>query len=208
LSALIDKGSYWIGKTESEFFQELGAELNRLEVKSFGASIQAGANAAIPHYSTGNTVIEPGKCLLVDFWGRYKGYFTDCTRTFFFGTPETDFEKIYAIVLEAHLAAEMQTKPGVTLGEVDMAARRIIEKHGYGEYFTHRLGHGLGIDVHEGASVNKGVNVPVEPGMVFSIEPGIYLPGRYGVRIENLVAIGEKGPEVLHAYPRELKMIQ
>ena len=207
LGAVIDKGSYWIGKTESEFLMELTIEINRGGVHSFGGSIQAGANAAIPHYSTGNTVIKKGSCLLCDFWGRYEGYFTDCTRTFHFGRPEAEFEKIHTIVLEAHLAAESKAMPGNTLEDVDMAARAVIEKHGYGEFFTHRTGHGLGIDVHEGDSVNTGVKTPIEKGMVFSIEPGIYIPGRFGARIENLVAIGENGPEILHKYPRELKVI-
>ena len=207
LKTLIDKGSYWLGKTETEFYQELSAEFNRRGLFSFGASVQVGQNAAIPHYSTGNAVIEKGKCLLVDFWGRCEGYFTDCTRTFHFGRPEAEFERIYAIVLEAHLAAHDAARMGNTLGDVDFAARSVIERHGYGEYFTHRLGHGLGIDVHEGDSANRGVTVPLQCGMVFSIEPGIYLPGRFGVRIENLVAVGENGAEVLHSFPRELMVI-
>jgi len=207
LAALIDKGSFWIGKTESEFFIELLVEINRGGINTFGASVQTGANAAIPHYTTGNGIIEKGKCLLCDFWGKYSGYFSDCTRTFHFGKPDPEFEKIHAIVLEAHLAAEAKARPGNLLEDVDIAARSVIEKYGYGENFTHRVGHGLGIDEHEGDPVNTGVKVPIKPGMVFSIEPGIYIPGRYGVRIENLVAIGEKGPEVLHSYPRELKVI-
>lgn len=207
LTALIDKGSYWIGKTETEFYDALSAEFSRGGLDCFGAGIAVGANAAVPHHSTGRTAIEKGKCFLADFWARLDGYFTDCTRTFHFGRPEKEFEDIYAIVLEAHLAAEAKAKPGNTLADVDFAARSVIEKHGYGEYFTHRTGHGIGIDVHEGDPVNKGVNVPMAPGMVFSIEPGIYLPGRFGVRIENLVAINENGAEVLHSYPRELKII-
>ena len=208
LGALINKGSYWVGKTEAEFCRELATELNRGGVNAFGASVQAGENSAIPHYTTGNAIIEKGKNLLIDYWGSYAGYFTDSTRTFHFGRPDKEFEKVYAIVLEAHLAAEAAARPGNVLGDVDLAARSVIEKYGYGEYFTHRLGHGLGIDVHEGASANKGVNVPIEPGMVFSIEPGIYLPGKFGVRIENLVAINKKGPEVLHTFPRELVVIE
>ena len=167
-----------------------------------------GANAALPHYGIGNAVIEKGKCLLVDFWGRLEGYYTDCTRTFHFGKPGREFEKIHAIVLKAQEAAQQKARTGNTLGDVDFAARSVIEKHGYGENFTHRTGHGLGIDIHEGESANKGVNVPLAPGMVFSIEPGIYFPGSFGVRIENLVATGEKDPEVLHSYPRELKVIE
>ena len=207
LAVLSDQGNFWIGKTESEFYMELSAEFSRRGLNTFGASVQTGANAAIPHYSTGSVKIEKGKCLLCDFWAKYSGYYTDCTRTFHFGKPEKEFEEIYAIVLEAHLAAEAKAIPGNLLEDVDIAARSVIAKYGYGEYFTHRTGHGLGIDVHEGDSVNTGVKIPIMPGMVFSIEPGIYLPGRFGVRIENLVAIGEKGPEVLHAYPRELKVI-
>jgi len=207
LGVLIDKGDYWLGKTESAFLGELSAEIGRNGVYDLAASIQAGPNAAIPHYATGRAVIEKGKCLLCDFWGRFQGYYTDCTRTFHFGKPTAEFEKIYGIVLEAHMAAEAKALPGNLLEDVDMAARSVISKRGYGEYFTHRTGHGLGIDVHEGDSVNTGVKVPIKPGMVFSIEPGIYIPGRFGARIENLVAIRETGPEILHNYPRELKVI-
>ena len=144
----------------------------------------------------------------MDFWVRYEGYFTDCTRTFHMGQPEDEFIKVHAIVLEAQKAALAKACIGSTLGDVDYAARSVIEKAGYGEYFTHRTGHGCGIDVHEGDSVNSGVNVPIKPGMVFSIEPGIYLPGRFGVRIENLIAVGKNGKEVLHSFPRELMIIE
>ena len=208
LAALMDRGSYWLGKTEADFNDALSAEFRRAGLEAFGATVAVGPHAALPHYGVGNAVIEKGNCFLVDFWASLEGYYTDCTRTFYFGVPDDEFAKIHAIVLQAHLAAEANAHTGNTLGDVDFAAREIIEKSGYGECFTHRTGHGLGIDVHEGDSVNKGVNVPLKPGMVFSIEPGIYLPGRYGVRIENLVAIGEKGPEVLHAYPRELRVIE
>ena len=207
-AAIIDMGSYWIGKTETDFWEALSGEFSKREVGAFWASIQVGENAAIPHYNTGRAVIGKGKCLLSDFGGRVEGYYTDCTRTIHFGKPEKEFEKIYSIVLEAHLAAEAAARPGNTLGDVDNAARSVIEKSGYGEYFTHRTGHGIGIDVHEGDSANKGVTVPLTKGMVFSIEPGFYLPGRFGARIENLVAIGEKDTEVLHSYSRELKVIE
>ena len=207
LAALVDRGGYWIGKTENEFRDELYAELRRGGQDSPGATVAVGANAAVPHHSSGNAIIEKGKCLLIDFWSRLDGYYTDCTRTFHFGKPDREFEKIYNIVLEAHLAAEEAARCGNVLGDVDNAARSVIEKYGYGENFTHRTGHGIGIDIHEGDSANKGVETPIAPGMVFSIEPGIYFPGRFGVRIENLVITGEKGPEPLHAYPRELKVI-
>ena len=208
LAELMDRGEYWTGKTEEEFSGELSNELRKGGVSSFGAIVAVGENAALPHYGTGNAIIEKEKCLLVDFWGRLDGYFTDCTRTFHFGKPEKEFEKIHAIVLAAQEAAQQKARPGNTLGDVDEAARSVIEKNGYGEYFTHRTGHGLGIDVHEGESASSGVTAPLEPGMVFSIEPGIYLPGRFGVRIENLVAIRESGAEILHSYPRELQIIE
>jgi Xaa-Pro dipeptidase len=207
LSAVIEKGGYWLGKTEAEFCEELTAVLRRTGVAAYGAIVAVGANGAVPHHVTGGTVIERGKGLLIDFGGRLKGYYTDCTRTFHFGPPSAEFEKVYNIVLEAHLAAEAAARPGNLLGDVDDAARQVIEKAGYGPYFTHRTGHGLGIDGHEGVSAAKGETTPIAPGMVFSIEPGIYLPGRLGVRIENLAAIGRDGPEVLHAFPRELKII-
>jgi len=208
IAEIIGKGNYWLGKTESELCMELTVEINKCGVDTFGASVQVGENAAIPHYNTGSVKIEKGKCLLIDFYGRYEGYFTDCTRTFHYGKSDPEFEKIYNIVLEAHLAAEAKAKPGNLLEDVDIAARNVMVKYGYGEYFNHRVGHGIGIDVHEGDHVNTGVKTPIKPGMVFTIEPGIYLPGRFGVRIENMVAIGEKGPEVLHSFPRELKVIE
>jgi len=207
LAALIEKGTYWLGKNEIDLYRALSAEFENRDLTNFGSSIQYGANAAIPHYTTGKVKIENGNCLLIDFWGRYNGYCTDCTRTFHFGKPDSEFEKIYAIVLEAYLAGEAKARAGNNLEDVDLAARAVIEKYGYGEYFTHRTGHGIGIDGHEGDSVNKGVKVLIEPGMIFSIEPGIYLPGRYGVRLENCVAVTKTGIEVLHSYPRELKLI-
>jgi Xaa-Pro dipeptidase len=208
LSTLIGRGRHWLGKTEAQFSGELNGELRRLGLaSSWDAIVAVGPNGAVPHHVTGQTVIEEGKGLLVDFGGRLEGYHTDCTRTFHFGKPSAEFEKVYHVVLEAHLAADAAARPGNLLEDVDAAARRVIEKAGYGPCFTHRTGHGLGIDAHEGVSAAQGETSPVAPGMVFSIEPGIYLPGRLGVRIENLVAIGRDGPEALHAFPRELTVI-
>jgi Xaa-Pro dipeptidase len=205
LGNLISRGDYWVGKAERDFAEELAAQMRRAGFETCDSIVAVGANAAVPHHVTGDTAIQPGKGLLIDFWGSYEGYFTDCSRTFFIGEPDAEFEKVYGIVLEAHLAAEAKARPGNLLGDVDAAARTVIEGYGYGNYFTHRTGHGLGIEDHEGAPVAPGEKTPVKPGMVFSIEPGIYLPGKLGVRIENLVAIGEQGPEVLHQYPRELR---
>jgi Xaa-Pro dipeptidase len=207
LAGTIGRGNYWLGKTEARFREVLAAELLSRGLRAWDAIVAAGANGAVPHHVTGNSVIEKGKGLLVDFGGCLEGYYTDCTRTFHFGKPDPEFEKVYNIVLEAHLAAEAAARPGKLLGDVDEAARSVIEKAGYGPFFTHRTGHGLGIGLHEGASAAKGETCPIVPGMVFSIEPGIYLPGRLGVRIENLVAVGPDGPEPLHSFPRELQIL-
>ena len=207
LAALMAKNRYWIGKTEEDFADELDRALRRTGVKDFGCIAAAGAHAADPHHITSAAPIKDGECFLVDFWGTYQGYYTDCTRTFFFGSPSAEFELIHSLVLEAHLAAEAVARPGFTLGDVDAAARKVISDAGYGSAFTHRTGHGVGIEIHEGASASQGDPTPIAPGMVFSIEPGIYIPGQYGVRIENLVAIGPEGPEIMHQYPRELRII-
>ncbi|MDR2178013.1 MAG: Xaa-Pro peptidase family protein [Treponema sp.] len=208
LAALTGKGGYWLGKTETQFRDALVAELGSGGVKAWEPIVAAGANGAVPHHVTGQSPIEAGKGLLVDFGGSLEGYNTDCTRTFHFGKPDAEFEKVYNTVLEAHLAAEAAARPGNVLGDVDLAARSVIEKAGYGPCFTHRTGHGLGIDIHEGPSAVQGETTPITPGMVFSIEPGIYLSGRLGVRIENLVAVGPEGPEPLHRFPRDLMIIE
>ncbi|MDR2070977.1 MAG: Xaa-Pro peptidase family protein, partial [Treponema sp.] len=205
LEALVCRGEYWAGKAERDFAEELAAQMRKAGFETCDSIVAAGANAAVPHHITGTAAIQRGKGLLIDFWGSFEGYFTDCSRTFFLGDPDAEFERVHGIVLEAHLAAEAAARPGNLLGDVDAAARTVIEGHGYGRYFTHRTGHGIGMEDHEGAPVAPGEKTPVKPGMVFSIEPGIYLPGKLGVRIENLVAIGEQGPEVLHRYPRELR---
>jgi Xaa-Pro aminopeptidase len=207
LEGLVSRGEYWIGKTERDFSGELAAQMRKAGFETCDSIAAVGANAAAPHHVTGDTPIQKGKGLLVDFWGSREGYFTDCSRTFFAGEPDAEFEKVHRIVLEAHLAAEAKARPGNLMGDVDAAARTVIEGYGYGKYFTHRTGHGIGMEAHEGAPAGPGEKTPIEPGMVFSIEPGIYLPGRLGVRIENLVAIGKEGPEVLHHYPRELRRL-
>ncbi|MDR1948197.1 MAG: Xaa-Pro peptidase family protein [Spirochaetaceae bacterium] len=206
LGAVMERGSSWLGHREAELAEVIHALFREAGLEPWDAIVAAGENGASPHHASGSTPIQAGKGLIVDFGGRYQGYTTDCTRTFFFGSPSPEFEELHRIVLEAHLAAEEAARPGNTLGDVDAAARGTIEKYGYGDYFTHRTGHGIGLDTHEGASASRGETTPLKAGMVFSIEPGIYLPGRFGVRIENLVAITETGREVLHRFPRELQV--
>ncbi len=209
LKKCMDKGLYWIGKTESDFMAELAYEMTCLGLAAPGATVAVGANAAVPHHNTGNTVIEMGKCLLIDFGGTYKNYSTDMTRTYHFGEPSAKFREVYQVVLEANLAGEEAAKAGNELQDVDRAARDVIEKAGYGEYFIHRTGHGIGIDCHEGPSAGAGETTIIRPGMAFSCEPGIYLPGEFGVRIEDQVLIEEDGStKVLHKLPKELTVIK
>jgi Xaa-Pro dipeptidase len=207
LEELIAQGRYWLGKTEEDFSEALGRRLRKAGLDRYGSVVAAGDHGAAPHHTPGSRVIREGQGLLIDFWGAYGGYYTDCTRTFHVGKPSAEFERVHRIVLEAHLAAEAAARPGCTLGDVDAAARQHIERSGYGAYFTHRTGHGLGLDAHEGVSAAPGEETPIEAGMVFSIEPGIYLPGKFGVRIENLIAPRQGGAEVLHQYPRELILL-
>lgn len=209
LEKCMSMGSYWVGKSETEFMSTLAAELNKLGVNDAGACVAVGEHAAVPHHHTGLSPIEMGKCFLVDFGGNYQNYNTDMTRTFFFGKPDQKFVDVYNIVLEACLAGEAAAKAGNRLEDVDIAARSVIKKYGYGDYFIHRTGHGIGIDCHEGPSAGTGEKTVIAPGMAFSCEPGIYLPGEFGVRIEDQVLIEEDGStRILHSFPKNLICIE
>ena len=208
LKETVDRGSWWIGKTETEFMGQLAFEMTKRGLKLPSGIVAVGENAAIPHHLTGQTVIEKGKCLLVDFGGNYKNYNTDMTRTIFFGEPSDEFKRVYEIVLEANRRGKLAAKAGNQLQDVDRAARTYIASQGYGSYFTHRTGHGIGIDGHEGPSAGEGETTVIALGMAFSVEPGIYLPGKFGVRIEDQVLITEEGTKVLHDFPRELMIVK
>ncbi len=204
LRRVMERGGRWIGKTEAEFFARLSYEMICLGLDVPDACVCAGANAADPHYVSRQGIIQENSCLLVDFGGTWKHYYTDMTRTFWFGQPDAEFEKVYDIVRRANEAGEAAAILGRPMEEIDRAARKVICDAGYGQYFIHRTGHGVGIDVHESPNAAEGEKAILEPGMAFSVEPGIYLPGRFGVRIEDLVLMTEVGAEVLHSYPKEL----
>lgn len=208
LEATVERGTWWIGKTETEFMGQLAFEMTKRGLKLPSGIVAVGANAAVPHHLTGQTVIEQGKCLLVDFGGNYQNYNTDMTRTFHFGEPTDEFKRVYEIVLEANRRGKEAAKAGNLLQDVDRAARSYIEGQGYGPYFTHRTGHGIGIDGHEGPPAGEGETTPISPGMAFSVEPGIYLPGKFGVRIEDQILITEEGTKVLHDFARDLIVIK
>ncbi len=186
----------------SRIYRELGAE-----GLSFPSIVSFGANAADPHHSPDESALEPGQCVLFDIGCVKDGYCSDMTRTYYFKfAPEIDRE-IYDVTLRANLAAEAMMKPGVRFCDLDAEARRVIAEAGYGPYFTHRLGHSIGQEDHEWGDVGVGNTETVKPGMVFSCEPGIYLPGKTGVRIEDLCMITESGVKILNSVPKELEII-
>ena len=167
--------------------------------RAFGGDnvVQFGPSSALPHGASTERPLKRDEAVLIDAWDKPEGYYYDITRSTFFGRPPDEYRKIWEIVLEAQGAAIDRAAPGVPCSEVDAAARRVIEKAGYGKYFTHRLGHGLGIDVHEPPYMVAHEKTLLEPGMTFTSEPGIYLPGRFGVRIEDDIICTETGAESL-----------
>ncbi len=189
--------------------EELERVLNRVykaqgcQGYSFEPIVSFGAHASDPHHVPDGTVLKRGDVVLFDIGSRRQGYCSDMTRTFFWGQPDAESVKIHDIVRRANEAAEAMIRPGVRFCDIDLTARRVIEEAGYGKYFTHRLGHSIGLQDHEPGDVSSVNEARVEPNMTFSIEPGIYLPDRTGVRIEDLVLVTEDGVEVLNAYPKE-----
>ena len=185
-----------------EIYRNLGAE-----GFSFSPLVAFGANAADPHHEPDDTVVKPGDCVLFDVGCIKDGYCSDMTRTFYFKEVSNHCREIYHIVRRANEAAEALIRPGVRLCDIDAAARDLITKEGYGPQFNHRLGHFIGLKEHEYGDVSSGFDWPVQPGMIFSIEPGIYLAGDTGVRIEDLVLVTEDGVKILNRYPHELEII-
>ncbi|SKC88232.1 M24 family metallopeptidase [Maledivibacter halophilus] len=174
---------------------------------SFSPLIAYGPNAAEPHHSSDNTPLKKGDSVILDIGGKTNYYSSDMTRTVFYKEASEKQREIYKIVLEANLKGIDAVKPGVKFSDIDNAARGVIEKAGYSKYFTHRTGHNIGIDVHEFPDVSKVNDMIVKPGMTFSVEPGIYLTGEFGVRIEDLVLVTENGCEVLNKYTKEMQII-
>jgi Xaa-Pro dipeptidase len=197
------------GMTERQVANQLVLALLRggAEALAFEPLIQAGPNSALPHATAGAHVIQLGEVLLMDFGVAIDGYNSDLTRTFAVGQPDAELKKIYEIVKQANAAGRAAARPGATGQDVDRATRQIILKAGYGQYFTHRTGHGLGLEGHEPPYVVEGNAVPLEVGNTFTVEPGIYVPGLGGVRIEDDVLITASGAESLTTYDRELRII-
>jgi Xaa-Pro aminopeptidase len=171
--------------------------------------VGSGPNGASPHHDTSDRVIEPGDPVVVDIGGTMPdGYCSDCTRTYVAGgDPDPEFAKYYAVLLDAQKRACDAVRPGATAESIDAAARDVIAEAGYGEHFIHRTGHGIGLEEHEDPYIVLGNDTVLEPGMCFSIEPGIYLPGRHGARIEDIVAVTDNGGERLDTIDRELVVL-
>jgi len=171
--------------------------------------VQFGPSGALPHGDAGERKLEPPTALLIDHWAPLEdGYWGDLTRSTWIGDdPPERYRTVWQTVLEAQLAGIEAAGPGVACSEVDAAARTVIERAGFGEFFTHRLGHGLGLDVHEPPYLVEGNGLELEPGMVVTVEPGIYLPGEFGVRLEEDIVITENGAELLSEPQRTLDPI-
>ncbi|WP_457640434.1 M24 family metallopeptidase [Persephonella sp.] len=165
--------------------------------ESFPAIVASGEHSANPHYETSDYPILWDSPLLIDMGMKYKGYCSDFTRTVFLGNIDPEIEKIYQIVKEANITATEKVKEGVPVKEIDLAARKVIEKYGYGEYFTHSTGHGIGVEIHEEPRIYKNAEDILKENMVFTIEPGIYIPKKGGVRLENIVVVRKDKAEIL-----------
>jgi len=177
------------------------------EAPSFDTIIASGPNSALPHARPGSRKIRPGDFVVVDYGAVWRGYHSDETCTFAVGGAGRRHEKVYAVVKEAHDRALEAVRPGVSCRDVDAAARGVIEKAGYGPCFSHGTGHGVGLDVHEAPRLSTLSDTVLEQGMVITIEPGIYLPGFGGVRIEDMVLVEKDGGRVLTEFSKELQVI-
>lgn len=196
------------GRTEREVGRDIAAAIldaghDRVDFVIVGS----GPNGASPHHELSDRVIGVGDPVVVDIGGTMGGYCSDSTRTYSVGEPPADFAEYFEVLLAAQKASCEAVRPGVTAEAVDAAARQVIDDAGYGDRFFHRTGHGIGVETHEEPYIVTGNELPLEPGMAFSVEPGIYLAGRHGARIEDIVVVTETGVERLNQSPRELRVL-
>ncbi len=199
-----------VGATEQDIAAELMVQLLRRGSQPelpFSPIVSGGPNSANPHASPSDRKLQPGDLLVIDWGARIGGYISDLTRTFAVGEVEPEFRKIAEVVLAANAAGRLAGHPGAPCANVDKAARHVIEQAGYGQYFTHRTGHGIGMEDHEDPYVRGDNMQMLYPGMAYTVEPGIYLPGRGGVRIEDNVVVAKDGLDILSDMPRELRQV-
>lgn len=197
------------GRTEAEIALELEYAMKKQGASglSFDTIAASGRHSSMPHARVTDRRLEKGDFITMDFGCVYQGYCSDMTRTVALGEPSEEMRKIYQIVLEANLAAVEQIRAGIPCNEIDAVSRNYIADHGYGEYFGHGLGHGVGLEIHEEPRFSPKCDVVMQENMVITVEPGIYLPGRFGVRIEDLVVVTKSGCERLSHSERELIVI-
>ncbi|MBI4746217.1 MAG: aminopeptidase P family protein [Deltaproteobacteria bacterium] len=197
------------GKREDDLAVELEYLMRKggAEGLSFDVIVASGGRSALPHGRAGDRLLKMGDPVVIDFGARYKGYHSDETITLFIGKASERLARIYHTVKEAHDRAIDVVRPGVRFSDIDKAARWFIKKAGYGDYFGHGTGHGVGLNVHEGPSISPNSKGVAEEGMVFTIEPGIYIPKAGGVRIEDMVVVTKNGCRVLTRIPKEMTII-
>ncbi len=196
------------GVSEIEIGEAINKHFISERAKPQFCIVGSGPNGAFPHHHTGDRKVKQGDVVLIDIGGRKGTFPSDMTRMSVLGEPPEGYLEIHAIVERAVQAALSAARPGVMAKDVDAAARNVITEAGYGEFFVHRTGHGLGIDIHEPPYITATSEVVLDEGMVFSIEPGIYLQGRFGVRLEEIVILRADGPEILSELTRELNLIK
>jgi Xaa-Pro aminopeptidase len=175
---------------------------------SFDTIIAAGPHGALPHAEPRDVVIQPGQLVVIDWGAELDGYCSDCTRTVATGELDTHAQEIYALVRSAQLAGLEGVAAGRGGREVDAVARAVIEDVGHGEHYGHGLGHGVGLEVHEAPRLSQRSEDTLQAGNVVSVEPGVYLPGDLGVRIEDLVVVTERGCEILTSVPKDLRIVE
>ena len=206
IQRLLDARAIRAGRSELEIAADLRIALLQegAQGDAFSPIVVAGPNSASPHASPSDRTLESGDLVVIDWGAVYQGYRSDITRTFVLGTPTPELEQIHDAVLSANQAGRLAARPKMPAQEVDRAARRVITRSGYGQFFIHRTGHGLGLETHEPPYIVEGNRELLEPGMTFTVEPGVYLPGIGGVRIEDDVVVTTDGSETLTTLPREL----
>jgi Xaa-Pro aminopeptidase len=207
LSEVLERGL--VGRTERDVALDLEFTMRRLgaDAASFPPIVAAGPHGALPHAEPRPVEVPAGTLCVIDWGAQLDGYASDCTRTYATGELDPRDAEVYALVLRAQRAALDAVRPGPLGREVDAVARELIDAAGHAEHFGHGLGHGVGLEVHEGPRLSKQGEDALEPGMVVTVEPGVYVPGAVGVRIEDLVIVTEDGAEVVSSLPKELRTV-
>lgn len=199
-----------LGMTERELAAELTMQLLRAGSQPempFSPIVASGPNSALPHATPTERALKPGDLLILDWGATADGYISDITRTFAVGEIDAELAKIHSIVQQSNASGRDAIRPDITAQDIDRASRAVIEAAGYGQYFIHRTGHGIGLEAHEPPYIREGNTLPLAPGMTFTVEPGIYLPDHGGIRVEDDLLVTDTGGECISTYNREIEVI-